>query len=300
MTQQFSFGSWLSRLPFDFKPKVCAGAAYGCTRTQRFGRQPDGIQLQGEWYCSADCFERGTLIRLKRLHGLNFRRNVSHRIPLGLLLLSQGTITQSQLSAALSAQRTTGKGRLGEWLQQTGAAGEYDVTRALSEQWSCPVLKSCSPNLEAASFLPLALLELHSMMPFHFAVSTRTIYVAFSESIAYPVLSAIENMLDCRTEACLITRSEMDRSLDEVRRYLPAREVVFERLQNDIEMAATVRSYALECSATAARISSCGEFIWLRLVGKQTLDVLFRSSAGEQSGRISNNQLTRPKGSQPI
>jgi hypothetical protein len=286
MTRELSFASRLWRWPFDLKPKECAAAAYGCRQTPYFGRQRDGIRSQDEWYCSANCFELGIVARLRKLRSSNFRRTVSHRVPLGLVLLSHGTITQAQLSQALAAQRAAGTGRLGEWLQQTGATGELEVTRALSQQWSCPLIKCCSANLEAAALLPWQLLEFYRMMPFHYAAANRTIYVAFSEHVTYSVLSAIESMLECRTEACLITPSEMDRNLDEAHRCLPSRGVVFERVQTDIEIAATVRSYALECSAIAARTSSCGDYIWARVLGKQNLDLLFRSSStAEQPAR---------------
>lgn len=278
MTNLFSFGSWLTKLPVEFQPKKCAGAALDCSHTPRFGRQPDGVRLQGEWYCSAACFERGVLAQLRKLRALCFRRAVNHRIPLGLLLLSQGVITRAQLSHALSAQRTAGEGKLGGWLRQSGAVGEYEITKALSQQWSCPVMKSCSPNLHSASLLPFTLLEWYRMVPFHFSAASSTMYLAFSDQIPYPVLSSIERMLNCRTEACLATPSETSRSLDELRKALPPREAMFDRRQPDAEMAAAVRSYALECSAHDVRISNCGDFIWVRLFAKKHFDVLFRTA----------------------
>ena len=64
-----------------------------------------------------------------------------HRIPIGLLMLSQGWITQEQLRRALDAQREAGgKARIGKWLMQQCNLSEEQVTRALSMQWGCPVL----------------------------------------------------------------------------------------------------------------------------------------------------------------
>jgi hypothetical protein len=54
-------------------------------------------------------------------------------------MLEQGWITAAQLRSALEAQRTSG-GRLGQWLVRREGISESLVTRALSLQWSCPVL----------------------------------------------------------------------------------------------------------------------------------------------------------------
>ena len=64
----------------------------------------------------------------------------SHRVPLGLLLLSRQQLTAAQLRTALEAQRAAGQGKIGEWLRQLGFVTELQVTAALARQWSCPVL----------------------------------------------------------------------------------------------------------------------------------------------------------------
>ena len=61
-------------------------------------------------------------------------------MPLGLVLLAQGWITHPQLQAALEAQKASGQGRIGDWLQQSCGLPEERVTRGLGVQWSCPVL----------------------------------------------------------------------------------------------------------------------------------------------------------------
>ncbi len=280
MNRNFGFlTSFLTRLPFDFKPKNCAGISHGCKQIQRLGDHREGIRVQGEWYCSASCFERGTLALLSKLERSHFRRSITHRLPLGLVLLSSGSITHQQLSQALTAQRSAGKGRVGEWLQRSGAANEHDVTRALSQQWACPVLRSFPFNQQAASLLPLHLMEWHRMVLFQYAAATKTAYVAFSEQVDYPVLGAIENVLECRAEPCLIVPSEMERKMDELRKVSSKREVVFERLHNRQEIAAILRSYALEVQANAARISRCGDYIWARLFAHQIMDILLRIPA---------------------
>jgi len=68
------------------------------------------------------------------------REGHRHRIPLGLVLLEQGWITNDDLRSALTAQKDAGAGRLGNWLVRSRSASEEQVTRALGLQWGCPVL----------------------------------------------------------------------------------------------------------------------------------------------------------------
>jgi hypothetical protein len=69
-------------------------------------RQPRGVYLQGVRYCRAECLEQA-LIELLGSSRSTPRRaaQASHRIPLGLLLLSRQQLTAEQLRAALEAQR---------------------------------------------------------------------------------------------------------------------------------------------------------------------------------------------------
>jgi MshEN domain len=271
----FGFIERISRLPITLKATKCSGA-HCDFRYAHMGRQRHGIRLQGEWYCSAACFERAIVDRLKEVAAVQFRRVISHRMPLGLVLFSRGAITKSQLAAALCAQRTCGHGKIGEWLQSTGAAQELEITRALSQQWGLPILKSCSVDVQAAGLLPIEIISTYRMLPFHFSTNPRVLYVALSDGISHAALAATEAMLDCRTDACLITPSTMNRHLEQVRTSIIKREVVFQRDQSEMEKAATIRSYAVECSATSARLENSGEHIWVRLSGRHDLDLLFR------------------------
>jgi hypothetical protein len=281
---QSRLGNWFSRLPFDFKPRPCAAgdSEHRCRQPigQYFRKHSDGIWFQSQWYCSAGCFERGVLKHLRRLSAVPERPHVSHRMPVGLVLLSQGCITKSQLAAALSAQREAGQGRVGDWLRKMGAAGEHEITKALSEQWRCPVLKSGLSDLAVAESLPYVLLERHRVLPVHYVTATRTMYLAFSDGVAYPVLTAVEQMLECRTEACLITPTSMDFHLDQLRASLPDREIVFERLQSNAEVASIVRSYASHCRAKRVRMAGSGVYTWVRLFADGNIDLLFRSAPG--------------------
>ena len=183
----------------------------GCTLSRRLWRRARwwnaAIRLEGTRYCAPQCFENAMRQRLARISTTAPPVvSVRHRIPLGLLLLSRGQLTNPQLRSALEAQKESGQHRLGEWLGKLGYATEQQVTAALGVQWACPVLTAAvTPDLRFLRMLPFRWLEAFRMLPLQFVPTTRMFYLAFSEGIDYPALRAVEQMLSCRTEACLIT-----------------------------------------------------------------------------------------------
>src|SRR5579859_495455 len=92
---------WLGQLELFRKiSRPCANPA--CERRQIlwsfFQRGSTGIELQGRWYCSPECFEEAARHEFHRLRASpepNLRQ--VHRMPIGLLLLSRGVITEVQL-----------------------------------------------------------------------------------------------------------------------------------------------------------------------------------------------------------
>jgi hypothetical protein len=131
----------------DFLKKMApACGRLDCRHTQsvwrRYRRKSRGVVIQGLRYCPEECMERALADTVDRLGPVSKRAPAAHRIPLGLLLLSHQQLTADQLRAALAAQRTAGRGRIGEWLQVLGFASEQQVTAALARQWSCPVLRA--------------------------------------------------------------------------------------------------------------------------------------------------------------
>ncbi len=237
------------------------------------------IRLQGSRYCAAECFERAAAPCFERARTSTVSaKPVQHRIPLGLLLLSRGRLTNSQLRTALEAQRTHGRGRIGEWLQSLGFATEHQITVALGIQWSCPVLQSTAiaePN--CARMLPLRLLQNFRMLPIQFVASTRVFYLAFSDGLDYTALYAVEQMLHCRTEACLTNRSTLERGLERIAHEPRQGDLHFEGWRGAAEMAHITCDYVLKLGAEEVQVAACGEYIWVRLeTGSDSSNLLFR------------------------
>jgi hypothetical protein len=247
----------------------CVNARSGWRRMRR---RSLGVRMQGARYCRTECLELALIKVLGRARPVSSRGVVaSHRVPLGLLLLSREQLTAAQLRTALAAQRSASLGKsrrkIGAWLQEMGFATEHQVTAALARQWSCPVLRTGLAAIGARRFppIPVLLLECFQMMPVELVESTGTLLVAFSEGIDYTVLYAIEQMLGYRTEPCLVCPSTLQRSLQALMRHRGSSDAVFDRVEDAGECAHIIGNYSAKVGAQEVRLARCGEHLWIRL-----------------------------------
>jgi hypothetical protein len=225
------------------------------------------VRLHGTRYCGIDCLHRALIELLEQTRPGPARAAIaSHRVPLGLILLSRQQLTAEQLRTALAAQRNAGNGRIGDWVQELGFVTELEVTVALGRQWSCPVLLTEAAIINPRHYpsIPLPLLESFQMVPVDLVQSTRTLLIAFSEGIDYGALYAIEQMLGYHTEPCLVTDRLMRESLLALARIRQSDDVVFDRVE-DAECAQIISSYAANTSAEEIRLARCGMRLWVRL-----------------------------------
>ena len=172
---------------------VCANGSCG-SGWLRLWRSRQTPVIEGGWTCSPECTRAVVESCLRR--EMEGREEVSpvhrHRIPIGLILLEQGWISQEQLKTALEAQRQAAKTaaggeetsvpRLGSLLLEQGL-DERLLTRALGIQWSCPVLSIGNYRPEAvASLVPRLFVDAFGVLPLQVAAST-VLYVAFEDRI---------------------------------------------------------------------------------------------------------------------
>jgi Type II secretion system (T2SS), protein E, N-terminal domain len=258
----------------------------GCTLARRLWRRARwwnaAIHLHGTRYCAPQCFANAMRDCLAGIStAAQPVASVRHRIPLGLLLLSRGQLTNRQLRSALEAQRESGGHRLGEWLASMGYVTEQQITAALGMQWACPVLTAeVNPDFRTLRLLPFRWLETFRMLPLQFVPSTRMLYIAFSDGIDYSALYAVEQMLACRTEACLISGSAMDEALENGARQRGPGDLLFEGWRDATEMARIICGYVLKLGAKEVRAVGCGGYVWVRLTaGPDRANLLFRGPA---------------------
>lgn len=265
------FESWKDA-GHEFWDKLAPRCGYpGCvharSRWHRMRRRR-GVSMKGTRYCQTDCLELALIEALEGMRPVpQHSAPASHRIPLGLLLLSRQQLDASDLRTALEAQRVAGRGKIGEWLQELGFATESQVTAALARQWSCPVLRTRLGTIGASRFpaIPTLLLEAFRMIPVELVDATGSLLIAFSEGIDYTILYAIEQMLGYHTEACLVCPSMLRENLQTLARRRTSSDVVFDRVKDAGECAHIIGSYAAKIKAREVRLVQCGEHLWIRL-----------------------------------
>lgn len=165
--------------------------------------------FEGGWSCSAGCTEARVASAVRReLDGRGLaQESHRHRVPLGLLMLEQGWITSGKLREALEAQKAAGGGRLGSWLVRQQGVSEQLVTRALSLQWSCPVLPLEFHDAEAlAVLLPRLFVDAFGALPLRVAAG-KLLYLGFEDRLDPVVALAVERMSGLRVESGLVQES---------------------------------------------------------------------------------------------
>ena len=284
-------GGWTSR----FKDRMLACNRPQCSRSRRvWSRISNGagsLQLNGLRYCFPACFELELTRRMELVQDTSdWNPRPPHRVPLGLLMLSRGDLGAEQLRAALNAQRESGSGRIGEWIEKLGYAREHQVTSALATQWACPVLRRL-PVRAADSGVPYELLKRLHMVPVHFVRAARILHVAFSGDIEYPVLLAIEQMLECKTTPCLATSAAITTVLARMDEEEPRPEKVFDGLRRPDEVARITASYAARLGAKQVRAVVCGEYFWIRIEHETDVtNLLFARKTAENAPRRATMQ----------
>ncbi len=269
---------WLQHRQAGSKRPECT--LVSCTGTKPFwqrllGRSA-GIFLHGEFYCRPQCLETALMGQISRLRALTPSVQPPNRIPLGLLMVARGKITHLEVRAALEAQRRAHYGSIGDWIEKLGFASEQDVTAALALQWGCPVASSFDHSIvDSPGHIPLRILEAFQMIPFNYAASTNTLYLAFGARVDHAALYAIERILDCRTQPCVAPSKSVARQLEQLR--LLARPNDVEFVTRDLgEMARITSSYVARLNPEDVRLSRVGRFIWLRLKARRAvINLLF-------------------------
>jgi len=246
-----------------------------------FARRLDGVDVGGEWVCSPPCYEAALLRQFNSVIVTRKQPRAVRkaRLPLGLMFLSRGEVTEAQLTEALQEHRSTGA-RLGDILLQKKFVTEQQVTTALAAQWGHPTFRSNSAITWLPVRVPLYLVELHRIVPLHFVESSRTLLLGFADGPDHRLLSVLQRMLNCSVDACFITMSEYQRRLQFLMTEKRLHEVVFDRVCPPVEMARICASYVGKLGSRRVHHSVCGEHLWVRMSGhKNDVDLLFRHNA---------------------
>jgi hypothetical protein len=228
-----------------------------------------------QWFCSARCLEESLE---EHLHGsyLEDRRPQPIRtaMPMGLMMLARGVISDLQLRDAMALQHSSGE-KIGACLQRLGYVSPEDIASVVATQWGCPVFPSESMHPACSMLIPFSLIERYRMLPVHLVSQGRRLFVGFCDKIDYTALISIEHMLVCKTEACVVMEPRFLQVLDFRKRDTNG-EVAVTRPRSAAEAAGMIRSYAQQTGARAIRLRAMEGSIWTRFFsGRSHLDLVF-------------------------
>ena len=238
-----------------------------------------GVHYDNRWYHHSDCLKTALTARLSQtLQSYENGSERVHRLPFGLLMVNRGAISSEQLKEALRLQREAGYGKLSHWLEQIVPLDEAEVTAALGQQWGCPVFRpGRSVFVAPDGKVPFPILAAAKAVPVHSTLAGKQMHIAFSERIDHTLLYAVEDMLGCRTIACVSPDSLVQEALETLRRHDTGTEICFDTVRDAGEMAATVCSYAIQMEARQIKTVRAGAYIWVGFFRKQARrDLLFR------------------------
>lgn len=240
----------------------CSG---GWTMPWRSRRRPI---FEGQWGCSGRCMLAIVRDALRResAHGAIAATSGPHhhRVPLGLLMLSQGWITPPQLRRALEAQRQNGTGRIGEWLIAECGLEAEQITRGLSMQWNCPVLSVDGFSPEAmALVMPEFFVERFGLMPLRIAGS-RILYLAFEDHLDASASLAIERMTGLTVESGILNEVQFRAARSRLLQ-CDAIDTKLESVFDADTLAGRLTAILEQKQPTASRLVRLHHYYWLRL-----------------------------------
>jgi hypothetical protein len=240
------------------------------------GSRP-GMRMGQSWYCSIDCFAfalRGPFAMLSARRVVEIPRNP--RLSLGLVMHSKGYLTAEQLRIATAQSQSLGE-ELAATVIRLGMATEKQVSAARSAQWGFPALAQDYIGKAIQADLPRSILRACSAAPLHYSASAKRMLLGFTSRVEHCVLEAIEQMTECRVEACFITPTEFEEQMERLTHFPDYEEITADGSVAPEKMARAVGRVTVEVGGREARYTQYKNYVWVRVLGKRgTADVVFR------------------------
>lgn len=252
-----------------------------------------GIQAGDRWYCSVDCFARGSGPLLSELAQSRFAENQREpRMSLGLILVSKGLLSADQLRFAQSSAEMN-HDSLESTLLRHQLVNERQLAAARAAQWGYPLLKDRVGSPVELN-IPIVLLREFSAVPFEVSTKARRILIGFVFRVEHSLLESIEKTTGFQVVPCFTTATQYAQQLGYLTTGRNYDDVLIPEPGSVERMARTLGQCALDVGATEAIFSHCKNFVWSRITGsKGIFDVLFRFDGAidpEQSSRLVHAQ----------
>ena len=136
-------------------------------------------------------------------------------IPLGQLLIEEGTITEDQLSQALVLQKTAKK-RIGVLITELGFATEKEIARALAHRLNVEYIENPIFSIEAEVVrrVPEVLARKYRIVPLNIREGTLTIVT--NDPLDFSCLEDVGMITGMEIATVLSTGTEIDKAIDRV------------------------------------------------------------------------------------
>ena len=240
--------------------------------------------MRDAWYCSSACFTSAAEAEVSELLKSGWG-NGSHiaRMPMGLILMSRGLLTSTQLREVTSEQKEVG-GEIGDLLVRNGSVSEGQIAAVRATQWGCPLFAMPKHLARTHIRVPSTFIQLCSAVPVHLVDTAKVLLVGFVHGIDYGLLYAIEQIIGCTTQPCFVTESdfqfqmrrlaEFDKNCD---RSIPP-EVNFDAVHTVEEIASILCSYGVDLEADEVALARCKDHLWARLsCDNRKVDLIFKT-----------------------
>ncbi len=224
--------------------------------------------FEGKWGCCSRCVSTLVAAAIRREAGEAGAQEENgehrHRVPLGLVMLAQGWITQPQLRKALDAQKSGGSGRIGHWLAAECGLSRELITRGLSMQWGCPPLSMEGFNAEAMALaVPKILVETLGVVPVRVGAG-RMLYLGFADRLDEAAAFAIERMSGLKVQSGLVDGAEWTAARNRLRQ-CEFVEAAVDQVEDGKELARRMASDIVAIQPRASRLVRVHEFYWMRM-----------------------------------
>ncbi len=243
-------------------------------------RRGVGIMYGNLWFCSGECLSKAILTKLSaRPRSSLTRMHRQPRFPIGLVLLSQGRITEDQLRLAMDRADSNGA-EVESTLLHLGFVTEEEIAAARAAQWGYPVFTG-GPSAAPVQPIPPTLLRTYSAVPLYSSPLSKRFLIGFVFRVEHSLLQCIEQITGWVTEACFITMSEYRYRMEQLTSESRLDEVVFDDYADAVEIAGTIQRFTEHIHAKELFVGECRDYYWSRVVGRRrTLDLLFQLDHG--------------------
>ena len=256
----------------------------------------DGIYLGDAWHCSAACFEESLRRRLApAAEGCLEPQRRPGRIPLRLLLVERGVLSEAQLRDALRLHGERG-GSLEYVLLAEGFANESQLASARAAEAGCAVLLQ-PPSMPPSVQLPYGLAERYHAAIVH--ASEICLLLGFTRRLSTVLQHAVEQVTGTRAEACFVPDSILGAMLGYAARthqietpsepVNPARPstpwpTLSKTPAFPADAARGILRWAIDTGAERVRMATGDRWAWVRLSGEQERDFYLplRSGGGSE------------------